>query len=245
VVLGLTVGMCTLACFAAIGITNLWAICGVLAAGMLLVAGGARMLLPSADAAAGAAPPHDALTGLPNRAMMMAQVERTLPVADADQEPAGLVILDLNDLADVNDTLGERVGDLLLRSVAARLSAAVRDTDMVARIGGDEFAVLLPRVGSAAACLETARRLVEAVQGPADLDGFRVRINAAAGGAVYPVHAATPTELFQRAETTMRYAKHARTHAALYEPGMEGELAPRGSYSEIPARAGQAALPRS
>jgi diguanylate cyclase (GGDEF)-like protein len=115
---------------------------------------------------------------------------------------------------------------------------------MVARIGGDEFAVLLPQVGSAAACLETARRLLEAVQGPVDLDGFQVRINAAAGGAVYPVHAATPAELFQRAETAMRYAKHARTHAALYEPSIEGELAPRGGSAQVPARVKRAALPR-
>ncbi len=103
--------------------------------------------------------------------------------------------------------------------------------------------MLLPEVGSAPACLETARRLLDAVQGPADLDGFQVRINAAIGGAVYPVHAATPTELFQRAEAAMRYAKQSRSHAALYEAGIEGDLAPRGRATAVPAREKRPALP--
>ncbi|GAA2888413.1 hypothetical protein Acy02nite_70140 [Actinoplanes cyaneus] len=244
VVLGLTLGVCALAGLAVSGVTGRWAIGSVLAADLALLAACARLLLPgSADDAAGAVPPHDGLTGLPNRAAMMARVERALPIADAEQVPAGLVVLDLDDLADVNDTLGRRTGDLLLQSVAARLLAAARDTDVVARIGDDEFAVLLPQVGSAPACLETARRLLDAVQGPADLDGFQVRINASIGGAVFPVHAATPTELFQRAEAAMRYAKQSRTQAALYEVGLEGDLAPGRSSTAVPARAKRPALP--
>ncbi|MFI1995522.1 diguanylate cyclase domain-containing protein [Actinoplanes sp. NPDC020271] len=244
VVLGLTVGVCALAALAMCGVTDLWAIGSVLAADLALLATCARLLLPAtADDPSAAVAPQDGLTGLPNRAAMMARVERALPIADSEQEAAGLVVLDLDDLADVNDTLGRRTGDLLLQSVAARLLAAVRDTDMVARIGDDEFAVLLPQVGSAPACLETARRLLDAVQGPADLDGFQVRINAAIGGAVFPAHAATPTELFQRAEAAMRYAKQSRTHAALYEVGLEGDLAPRKRSTAVPARTKRPALP--
>ncbi|GLW34595.1 GGDEF domain-containing protein [Actinoplanes regularis] len=225
VTLGLTLGVVTLAGFAAFGLTDPRAIGGVLAADLVLVATCAY-LLPTSQPPAETPPPHDGLTGLPTRATLMTQVERTLPVADSEQEAAGLVVFDLDRLADVNDTLGQRVGDLLLRSVATRLAAAVRDTDMVARIGDDEFAVLIPQAGSATACLETARRLLDVVQRPADLDGIQVRINAAAGGAVYPVHAATPTELFERAETALRSAKRSRAGAVLYEVGMEGDLAP-------------------
>jgi diguanylate cyclase (GGDEF)-like protein len=244
VVLGLALGGCVLAGLAGLGVTAWWAIGGVLAADLLLVAACARLLCPAPDREpAGVVAPVDGLTGLPNRAAMMAQVERTLPVADSDQEPAGLVILGLDDLAEVNDTLGRRTGDLLLQSVAARLLGAVRDTDLVARIGGDEFAVLLPRAGSARGCLQTARRLLDAVQGPADLDGFQVRVGAVAGGAVYPVHAATPTELFQRAGAAMRHAKQSRTHAALYEAGLEGDLAPRKRPAAVPAREKRPALP--
>ncbi|GIF06652.1 hypothetical protein Asi03nite_41900 [Actinoplanes siamensis] len=219
VVLALLLGVCTLAGLAVLEVTNPWAIGGVLGADLLLVALCAHLLLPP-ERPGEAEPAHDALTGLASRAALLARVERTLPVADADQEPAGLVILGLDDLADVTDTLGRGIGDLLLGSVAARLSAAVRDTDLVARIGDGEFAVLLPQVGSAPACLETARRLLGAVQGPADLDGFQVRVNAAIGGAVYPVHATTPAELFERAGIAMRSAKRSRTHAALYEAGL-------------------------
>ncbi|BCY13091.1 hypothetical protein L3i22_081790 [Actinoplanes sp. L3-i22] len=245
VVLGLALGVCALAGLAGLGITDRWAIGGVLAADLLLVAACAYLLFPASDEEpAEVVPPIDGLTGLPNRAAMMARVERTLPVADSDQEPAGLVVLDLDDLTDVNDTLGRRTGDLLLQSVAARLLGAVRDTDLVARIGDDEFAVLLPQVGSARGGLEAARRLLDAVQGPADLDGFQVRINAAVGCAVYPVHAATPTELFQRAEAAMRYAKQSRTHAALYEVGLEGDLAPRKNpTAAVPTREKRPALP--
>lgn len=243
VVLGLAFGVCTLAGLAVAGVTDLWVIGGVLAADLALIATCACLLLPASGDPADAGPPVDGLTGLPNRAAMMAQLERALPIADSEQEPVGLVVLDLDDLADVNDTLGNHTGDLLLQSVASRLLAAVRDTDMVARIGDDEFAVLLPQAGSAQACLETARRLLDAVQGPADLDGFQVRISAAIGGAVFPVHAATPTELFQRAEAAMRYAKQSRTHAALYEVGLEGDLAPRRKAAEVPAREKRPALP--
>ncbi|GAA4588178.1 diguanylate cyclase (GGDEF)-like protein [Actinoplanes octamycinicus] len=215
--IGLTVGVLALAGLAAFGIGGYPAVGAVLVADLAMLAVCARALFGSAPEER-EQPLHDGLTGLPNRAMMTAAVERALPVAAAGQEPAGLLVFDVDDLTDVNYSLGQRIGDLLLTEVASRLSAAVRDTDTVARVGDDEFAVLLPRIGSAAACLETARRLLDAVRGPADLDGFQVRISAAVGAAVYPAHAATPTELFQRAETAMRTAKQSRSATAMFGP---------------------------
>ncbi|WP_189332629.1 GGDEF domain-containing protein [Actinoplanes ianthinogenes] len=215
--IGLVVGVVALAALAACGVTGRWVIGGVLAADLALLAVCARAL-SGGPAEQRQQPSHDGLTGLPNRAMMTATVERALPVAAAEQESAGLLMFDVDDLADVNYSLGQRIGDLLLTEVAARLSAAVRDTDTVARVGDDEFAVLLPTIGSAPACLETARRLLSAVQGPADLDGFQVRISATVGAAVYPAHASTPTELFERAESAMRTAKQSRSATALFGP---------------------------
>ncbi|AEV86598.1 Cellulose synthesis regulatory protein [Actinoplanes sp. SE50] len=214
ILLALTLGVCALAALAAFRISGRWPIAAVLAADLALLAALARIVLPEPEPAP--EPAHDGVTGLPTRATLMAQVERTLPVADADQEPAGLVILGLDDLADVTETLGPAITDLLLRSVAARLTAALRDTDTLARIGPAEFAVLLPRVGSAAACLEAARRLRAAVQAPADLDGFQIRVDATAGGAVYPVHAATPTDLFARAGAAREAARESTDGAALH-----------------------------
>ncbi|MEV6345374.1 GGDEF domain-containing protein [Actinoplanes sp. NPDC051851] len=170
---------------------------------------------------------HDGLTGLANRIMLTAQVEDALRQADLARTPVALLLLDLNKFKEVNDTLGHHTGDLLLQEVAARLSAAVRDGDTVARLGGDEFAVLVPQVASAGAALETAKRLLDAVQGPAELDGHPVMISGSIGAAVYPVHAASPGMLFQRADVAMYTAKRTGSGAALYQVGMEGDLASR------------------
>ncbi|MFC7528502.1 diguanylate cyclase domain-containing protein [Actinoplanes sp. GCM10030250] len=164
---------------------------------------------------------HDSLTGLANRTMLGARIEEAMADADQHEEPFGLLILDLNRFKEVNDTLGHHVGDLLLQEVAARLSAAVRDTDTVARLGGDEFAVLLPQSASADACLESARRLLDRVQGPADLAGARVDISASIGAAVYPFHGTNAVELFQRADIAMYTAKRSRSGAAIYHVGIE------------------------
>ncbi|GIF14856.1 GGDEF domain-containing protein [Actinoplanes teichomyceticus] len=235
--IGLALGVLALGWLAALG-AGRWPVGVVVAVDLLLVAVCARHLRaagaePGDDAGAGPQPPYDSLTGLPGRRTLTAVLERTLPVADADQEPAGLVLLDVTGLADVNDTLGRRVGDLLLAEMAARLTAAVRDTDTVARSGGDEFAVLLPQVGSAPAALETARRLRDAVRGPADLDGFQVQLSVTAGAAVYPVHATTATELLHRAEAALRAAGQSRDGVVAY-----GER----SRPEVPSRPGRPAL---
>jgi diguanylate cyclase len=159
---------------------------------------------------------HDALTGLANRSLLNERVERALG-ARRGAEPVGLLLLDLNRFKEVNDTLGHHTGDLLLTEVAARLCAAARETDTVARLGGDEFAVLLPGIGSEEDCLELARRLLDAVQGPAELDGVRVDISGSIGAAVYPVHSANPAELLQHADIAMYTAKRNRSGTALYD----------------------------
>ncbi|GIE94158.1 putative bifunctional diguanylate cyclase/phosphodiesterase [Paractinoplanes rishiriensis] len=160
---------------------------------------------------------HDGLTGLANRSLLTERVDRTLAQAERDGDPVGLLLLDLNKFKEVNDTLGHHAGDLLLTEVADRLSGAVRDSDTVARLGGDEFAVLLPGVGTAEDCLDLARRILEAVQGPAELDGVRVDISGSIGAAVYPVHSANSAELLQHADIAMYTAKRSRCGAALYD----------------------------
>jgi diguanylate cyclase (GGDEF)-like protein len=161
---------------------------------------------------------HDGLTGLANRVMLSDRIEQCLSTADRQNRAAGLLLLDLNKFKEVNDTLGHHAGDLLLQEVASRLSGAVRDYDTVARLGGDEFAVLLPRVGSAEDCMEIAGRLLEALQGPADLNGVLVDISGSIGAALYPQHSANAAELLQHADIAMYTAKRNRTGTALYDP---------------------------
>ena len=165
---------------------------------------------------------HDGLTGLANRCLFTETMEQALRQAESDGEPAGLLLLDLNRFKEVNDTLGHHAGDLLLIEVAARLAGAVRRVDTVARLGGDEFAVLLPGVDSVDNCLDVARRLLDAVQGPAELDGVRVDINASIGAAVYPMQGATSIELLQHADIAMYVAKRTRSGTALYDAEAHG-----------------------
>ncbi|GAA2607396.1 putative bifunctional diguanylate cyclase/phosphodiesterase [Paractinoplanes durhamensis] len=160
---------------------------------------------------------HDGLTGLANRSLLAEHVDRTLAQAARGGDPVGLLLLDLNKFKEVNDTLGHHAGDLLLIEVANRLADAVRESDTVARLGGDEFAVLLPRVGSTDACLELARRVLDAVQGPAELDGVRVDISGSIGGAVYPLQSANSAELLQHADIAMYTAKRNRSGTAMYD----------------------------
>jgi diguanylate cyclase (GGDEF)-like protein len=160
---------------------------------------------------------HDGLTGLPNRVLLADRIEQGMLMADRHGEAVGLLLLDLDRFKEVNDTLGHHAGDLLLQEAASRLSGAVRDYDTVARLGGDEFAVVLPRVGSAEHCMEVAGRLLEALEGPADLDGVLVDISGSIGAAVFPADSANPTELLQHADIAMYTAKRGRLGTALYD----------------------------
>ncbi|SDT66213.1 putative bifunctional diguanylate cyclase/phosphodiesterase [Actinoplanes derwentensis] len=161
---------------------------------------------------------HDELTGLANRALLADEIEKTLRVAERDGEAVGLLLLDLNKFKEVNDTLGHHAGDLLLQEVGTRLTSAVRNSDTVARLGGDEFAVLMPQILSPEHCSEIARRLLDSLEGPADLDGVTVDISGSVGAAVFPLHSATGTELLQHADIAMYTAKRNRLGIAVYDP---------------------------
>ncbi|HWS32024.1 MAG TPA: EAL domain-containing protein [Actinoplanes sp.] len=161
---------------------------------------------------------HDELTGLANRALLTGAIEKTLTNAAEHDEAVGLLLLDLNKFKEVNDTLGHHAGDLLLQEVAARLTSAVRGSDTVARLGGDEFAVLMPLIQSPEHCSEIARRLLDSLEGPADLEGVTVDISGSIGAAVYPLHSSTGTELLQHADIAMYAAKRSRLGVAVYDP---------------------------
>ncbi|MEU4623175.1 EAL domain-containing protein [Actinoplanes sp. NPDC023801] len=177
---------------------------------------------------------HDDLTGLANRALLADEIEKALRVAEQERESVGLLLLDLNKFKEVNDTLGHHAGDLLLKEVADRLTAAVRSTDTVARLGGDEFAVLMPEIHSPDHGAEIARRLLDSLEGPAELDGVTVDISGSIGAAVFPLHSSSGPELLQHADIAMYTAKRNRLGIAVYDPsadrhssqelGMIGEL---------------------
>ena len=118
-----------------------------------------------------------------------------------------MLVLDLDRFKIVNDTLGHSAGDALLRKVAARLAGCVREEDLVARPGGDEFTVIATRTATGHAIAEVAQRLVDAVIDPFELDGREVFITASVGVAVSEHGAETPEELLRDADAAMYRAK--------------------------------------
>lgn len=172
---------------------------------------------------------HDSLTGLPNRVLLRDRLEQAILWAGRSHGTVALLVMDLDQFKEVNDSAGHRAGDVLLQRVALRLQEAVRSTDTVARLGGDEFAILL--VGADIAGAEkVARKILDALERPFVVDRHALDIGASIGIAVHPAHAADAEGLFRRADIAMYVAKRSRhTHATFAsqqeEAGGVGRLA--------------------
>ncbi|MEY9849679.1 diguanylate cyclase (GGDEF)-like protein/PAS domain S-box-containing protein [Streptacidiphilus sp. BW17] len=160
---------------------------------------------------------HDPLTQLPNRSLFFERLAGAF--AEADQR-IGLCYLDLDGFQAVNDTLGHHIGDELLVAVARRLEQRFTARGhLVARMGGDEFAVLVPRSAGAEELTALAAEVVEVVGAPYDLSGQRVAATASVGVVERPVPGTTPTELVRDADATLCWAKtDGRSRWALYDP---------------------------
>ncbi len=152
---------------------------------------------------------YDALTGLPNRVIFHDRLRRALMTAQAGSYGMAGMFIDLDRFKWVNDNLGHGAGDELLRQVAKRLKECVRDADIVARMGGDEFTVILPRIGGLDDVREIAGRMVDTLRQPFDLDGQVAQIGCSIGIALAPQHGDTPEKLLHAADAAMYKAKEA------------------------------------
>jgi diguanylate cyclase (GGDEF)-like protein len=163
---------------------------------------------------------HDSLTGLPNREMFGARVAAAVDRAAETGEEVAVLLLDLDDFKEINDTLGHRTGDQLLTNIGPRLRGAIRDGDLIARLGGDEFAVLVSqRSGEYAGHI--ANRIIAALREPVVVDGLALVAEATIGIARYPQDGVTAGELLQRADVAMYAAKESRAGIASYTPSMD------------------------
>lgn len=162
---------------------------------------------------------HDALTELPNRALLMNRLQHAIDIAQRDGKPLALLLLDLDRFKEVNDTLGHQVGDVLLREVARRLPSKIRKTDTVARIGGDEFAVLLPAVTDLDRAWRVSSRILDVFEEPFTYDGLALDIGVSIGIAIFPEHAQQEDALLKCADVAMYAAKQGHTSVALYDEG--------------------------
>ncbi len=164
---------------------------------------------------------HDALTGLPNRILLDDRLAQALAHAERDGRSFALAVFDLDRFKVVNDSLGHHAGDELLKEVARRIGSVARSTDTVARMGGDEFVVLMDRIAQRADAEHVAQRAVEALQSPISLGGVDVRTSASIGIAVYPQDGKSVEALMANADAAMYCAKQrGRNNIQCFAPGM-------------------------
>ena len=152
---------------------------------------------------------HDTLTDLPNRNLFWDRMGQALRYARRHERGAAVLWIDLDGFKGVNDRFGHAAGDQLLQQVAQRLRGRIRESDTVARMGGDEFAVIMPDVGEAADALHTASALVASLAEPFALPQGEARISGSIGVALYPQHADGVESLTQCADMAMYQAKNA------------------------------------
>jgi diguanylate cyclase (GGDEF)-like protein/hemerythrin-like metal-binding protein/PAS domain S-box-containing protein len=169
---------------------------------------------------------HDVITGLPNRALFFDRLNQAIKRARRYERGFGLMMLDLDGFKKINDALGHDAGDTVLRIVAQRLSGCVRKSDTVARVGGDEFALVLHETCERPALARLAERLVKAAGETIDFGGTTSRVGASVGVVLYPDHGATIDVLMARADAAMYAGKQTGTSGyTFFQPGVHRESA--------------------
>src|SRR5205085_351819 len=150
---------------------------------------------------------HDQLTGLGNRTQFAEALRKAVNLARQPDRSVTIFYIDLDDFKPVNDAYGHEIGDRLLAAVGSRLKACTRATDVVARLGGEEFAVLISSLTSQADAESMSRRLEAAFDDPFTLDGHALRLTASIGRAVFPDDADSADGLLRHADALMFEAK--------------------------------------
>ncbi len=168
----------------------------------------------------------DPLTGLPNRALLGDRIQQAIVTAGRQGQLLAVLHLDLDDFKPVNDDFGHRAGDAALVAVADRLHGAVRRSDTVARVGGDEFVVVLAQIARVTDAMLVAEKIIEMLREPIDAQGHAVTLSASVGIAIYPQDGSDVATLVSRADQAMYRAKQAgKNRAAQY--GAPLQLSPR------------------
>lgn len=160
----------------------------------------------------------DPLTGLPNRIRFRELVQEAIVTGQHEQHPIALLLLDLDNFKDVNDTLGHVRGDNLLQQVGLRLRNALFEPDFVARLGGDEFGILLPRLAAIGDVKHVVKKIQDCLAVPLMIDGIPIVVEASIGVATMPDHADDADTLLQQADIAMYRAKRMAIDYAVYTP---------------------------
>ncbi len=167
---------------------------------------------------------HDSLTGLPNRAMLMDRLGQALSQAQRLDQQVAVLFIDLDRFKLVNDSLGHPVGDQLLQEIARRLRATLRDNDTVARVGGDEFQVVVGNVAGATDAARIAEKLMRTLGEPFTLEGQELHVTASLGVSLFPRDGASGELLLKYADTALYEAKgEGRNAYRFFSPEMNAQ----------------------
>jgi len=170
---------------------------------------------------------HDKLTGLPNRVLFGDRMDQAIAAADRAGEPRGVLVVALDKLGEINETLGHHTGDGVLRAVAERLRDVLRDSDTVGRLGGDEFGILLSGATDVARAATIAWKLRDVFQDPFQIDGHGIDVQASIGIAFFPRHGHTIDDLLRRADVAMHEARRSGAGIAVFVADPEDQTAHR------------------
>ncbi|MDY0190036.1 MAG: diguanylate cyclase [Desulfuromonas sp.] len=151
---------------------------------------------------------YDMLTGLPNRYLLNDRLEQAIHQARRYHQQAALVYIDLDKFKTVNDTYGHTVGDTVLQKCALRMKDCLRDNDTIARVGGDEFLLILTGIKNQYDIPHIIEKIETVLSAPFVIDNLRLNISASMGTAIYPIDTSTQSELQTKADEAMYVAKH-------------------------------------
>lgn len=163
---------------------------------------------------------HDELTGLPNRKLVTDRLEYSINIAKRERKPIAVMMLNLDRFREINDTLGHELGDQVLTETVKRLKGIVRESDTVARLSADEFAILMPTIDEKHVTL-AAYKILGVFDRPYEIEGTTLDVRAGLGITLYPVHGADAVTLLQRADIAMSFAKKSKTNFSIYSTELD------------------------
>ncbi len=163
----------------------------------------------------------DPLTDLPNRTLFTDRLQQAMLVGRREKQRFALMVMDLDRFKDINDASGHHTGDRVLQQATTRLKACVRESDTVARMGGDEFAILLPTASHLDSATVAARKILEAFTKPFQVGDRNFEIGASLGIALFPEHSNETDMLMRAADTAMYEAKRTHSGFKVYSPDLD------------------------
>lgn len=165
---------------------------------------------------------HDELTGLPNRYLYLDRMHQAVSLAQRTDQTFAILLLDLDRFKEINDTLGHGLGDKVLKILSKRMQTGMRESDTIARIGGDEFIVILINVDQKTAEI-IAKKMIKLIEPIIEVEGHTLTASASIGVSLYPMHGNNPELLLQHADVAMYHAKNNNLNFITYNADMDSD----------------------